>query len=258
MSLSSPGLGLVSPLERQDSSSAFYLTLLVWSQGSTSVVHIMNPYSNTALPFLSDVTLSIPNLPSSPSVPSPPRYSPPTPSDRSEPLHSNDPTVTVHNRTSAPSENLSPHNNLDQTLQSDSSNPYPPDSGQISIISDSFSDQIPDLECSICFSQFNNAFRCPKMLQCKHTFCLECLARMNVKSTEPSAILCPLCRGLTPLPTLGLPKLDTDPEVLSCLPAAMQRVYSVRFVRNKGRLQLKRSLTLYNGFRPGLDPFKSN
>ncbi|XP_076003653.1 uncharacterized protein LOC142996580 [Genypterus blacodes] len=99
----------------------------------------------------------------------------------------------------------------------------------------------PDLECSICFSQFNNVFRCPKMLQCKHTFCLECLARINVKSAEPKAIQCPLCRGTTPLPALGLPKLATDSDVVSYLPAAMQRVYSIRFQRSKGKLQVKRS-----------------
>ncbi|XP_033474950.2 uncharacterized protein LOC117252285 [Epinephelus lanceolatus] len=99
----------------------------------------------------------------------------------------------------------------------------------------------PDLECSICFSQFNNIFRCPKMLQCKHTFCLECLARINVKSAEPNTIQCPLCRGLTPLPTLGLPKLATNSDMLSYLPAAMQRVYSIRFQRSKGKLQVKSS-----------------
>uniref|UniRef100_A0A8C7XZZ4 RING-type domain-containing protein n=1 Tax=Oryzias sinensis TaxID=183150 RepID=A0A8C7XZZ4_9TELE len=104
-----------------------------------------------------------------------------------------------------------------------------------------FSEECPDLECSICFSQFNNVFRCPKMLHCKHTFCLECLARINVKSAEPNAIQCPLCRGLTPLPTLGLPKLATDSDVLSYLPAAMQRVYSIHFSRNKGKLQVKRA-----------------
>ncbi|XP_047448916.1 RING finger protein 223 [Mugil cephalus] len=116
-----------------------------------------------------------------------------------------------------------------------------PDPHQSPLRSQCSEESCPDLECSICFSQFNNVFRCPKMLHCKHTFCLECLARINVKSTEPSAIQCPLCRSLTPLPALGLPKLTTDSDVLSYLPAAMQRVYSIRFVRNKGKLQVKRS-----------------
>lgn len=139
------------------------------------------------------------------------------------------------------------------------SNPYPapatPPSFQVSVIIPSPDVHLsptppprwpegvcPDLECSICFSQFNNVFRCPKMLQCRHTFCLECLARINVKSAEPDAIQCPLCRGLTPLPALGLPKLATDPAVLAYLPATMQKVYSVRFQRNKGKLQVKRSV----------------
>ncbi|KAM6931354.1 uncharacterized protein FYW49_003224 [Xenentodon cancila] len=116
-----------------------------------------------------------------------------------------------------------------------------PDLHPVPLRSQCSEESCPDLECSICFSQFNNVFRCPKMLHCKHTFCLECLARINVKSAEPSAIQCPLCRGLTPLPALGLPKLTTDSDVMSYLPTAMQRVYSIRFVRNKGKLQLKRS-----------------
>ncbi|CAJ1069639.1 E3 ubiquitin-protein ligase rnf152 [Xyrichtys novacula] len=148
---------------------------------------------------------------------------------------------------------------LQPSLPANSSplNPYPapatPPSYQVSVIIPSpdlcpsplqpqhADDSCPDLECSICFSQFNNIFRCPKMLQCKHTFCLECLARINVKSAQPSAIQCPLCRSFTPLPDLGLPKLATDSDVLSYLPAAMQRVYSIRFLRNKGKLQVKRS-----------------
>ncbi|XP_037633853.1 RING finger protein 208 [Sebastes umbrosus] len=116
-----------------------------------------------------------------------------------------------------------------------------PDLGPSPLVSQCSEDSCPDLECSICFSQFNNVFRCPKMLQCKHTFCLECLARINVKSAEPNAIQCPLCRGLTPLPALGLPRLATNSDMLSYLPAAMQRVYSIRFLRNKGKLQVKRS-----------------
>ncbi|XP_010792709.1 uncharacterized protein [Notothenia coriiceps] len=61
------------------------------------------------------------------------------------------------------------------------------------------------------------------------------------KAADPNAIQCPLCRGLTPLPTLGLARLATNSDMLSYLPAAMQRVYSIRFVRNKGKLQVKRS-----------------
>uniref|UniRef100_A0A8C0YCG2 Uncharacterized protein n=2 Tax=Cyprinus carpio TaxID=7962 RepID=A0A8C0YCG2_CYPCA len=87
---------------------------------------------------------------------------------------------------------------------------------------------------------FNNVFNTPKVLHCKHTFCLECLARMNVTSTQPDTIQCPLCRAYTPLPNLGLPKLANDSTVLSYLPAAMQHVYSIRFNRNKGKLQVKR------------------
>ncbi|KAI4873790.1 hypothetical protein NFI96_002787 [Prochilodus magdalenae] len=102
-------------------------------------------------------------------------------------------------------------------------------------------ESFPDLECAVCFSQFNNVFNTPKMLECKHTFCLECLARMNVKSSQPETIQCPLCRAYTPLPTLGLPKLTTDPAVLSYLPEAMQRVYSIRFNRDRGKLQVKRA-----------------
>lgn len=101
-------------------------------------------------------------------------------------------------------------------------------------------EDLPELECAVCFSQFNNVFNTPKVLQCGHTFCLECLARMNIKSSQPASLQCPLCRAFTPLPTLGLPKLDTDVEVLSCLPEAMQHVYSIRFNRNKCKLQVKR------------------
>ncbi|XP_066510858.1 RING finger protein 225 [Hoplias malabaricus] len=110
--------------------------------------------------------------------------------------------------------------------------PYAPESP----VGDSF----PDLECAVCFSQFNNVFNTPKMLECKHTFCLECLARMNVKSQQPDSLQCPLCRAFTPLPSLGLPKLATDPKVISYLPEAMQRVYSIRFSRERGKLQVKR------------------
>ncbi|XP_041050376.1 RING finger protein 225-like [Carcharodon carcharias] len=98
-----------------------------------------------------------------------------------------------------------------------------------------------DLECAICFSNYNNVFRAPKVLNCGHTFCLECLARMNMKSNVAEAILCPLCRDLTVVPKDGLPKLGNDPNILSCLPEAMQRIHSIHFSRDKGMLFKKGS-----------------
>ncbi|TDH12657.1 hypothetical protein EPR50_G00049260 [Perca flavescens] len=200
----------------------------------------MNPYRHTSPPPEPYDNSQNPSL--SATVPSPPL------------IQTGHSSVTVlshnvpHYRASSDHAggNLLPHRTL--TLP-----PAPPPSCHVSVVvpspdlrlsplpSQCSEDTYPDLECSICFSQFNNVFRCPKMLQCKHTFCLECLARINVKSAEPSSIQCPLCRGLTPLPTLGLPRLATNSDMLSCLPAAMQRVYSIRFLRNKGKLQVKRS-----------------
>lgn len=118
--------------------------------------------------------------------------------------------------------------------------PTEPVPGDVDVSVAHGSDDPPELECAVCFSQFNNVFNTPKMLQCSHTFCLECLARINIKSSQPESLQCPLCRAYTPLPNLGLPKLATDVAVLSCLPEAMQHVYSIRFNRNRGRLQVKR------------------
>ncbi|XP_078082807.1 E3 ubiquitin-protein ligase RNF183 [Mustelus asterias] len=58
-----------------------------------------------------------------------------------------------------------------------------------------------ECECAICWNAYDNAFRTPKILECEHTFCLECLARMSLASVpdmEPG-MCCPLCRRLTPL-----------------------------------------------------------
>ncbi|XP_055516367.1 RING finger protein 225-like [Leucoraja erinacea] len=98
-----------------------------------------------------------------------------------------------------------------------------------------------DLECSICFSNYNNVFRTPKQLACNHTFCLECLARMNMKAQVAEAIQCPVCRSLTRVPKDGLPKLGNNSGILSCLPEAMQRIQSIRFNRGKGRLFVKKT-----------------
>ena len=46
-----------------------------------------------------------------------------------------------------------------------------------------------DTECAICQDFYNE----PRLLECMHTFCTDCMVRMVKKS----AILCPLCRFTT-------------------------------------------------------------
>ncbi|XP_029440532.1 RING finger protein 225 [Rhinatrema bivittatum] len=98
-------------------------------------------------------------------------------------------------------------------------------------------------ECIICFTQYDNVFKMPKVLRCGHTFCLECLARINVSSEEINSVTCPICRNATHLPTRkGLPALDTDMDILNQLPGGLA-LGSVRFSRKKGLLYVKDKAT---------------
>ncbi|CAM4557282.1 RING finger protein 225-like [Lepidochelys kempii] len=94
------------------------------------------------------------------------------------------------------------------------------------------------MDCVICFSPYDRLFKVPKVLGCGHTFCLECLARINVSSEQVNAISCPVCRELTCLPTRkGLPGLPTCRDLLDRLPLAPAApCSSVRFSRRRGLL----------------------
>ncbi|KAM9310178.1 E3 ubiquitin-protein ligase RNF183 [Pholidichthys leucotaenia] len=101
-------------------------------------------------------------------------------------------------------------------------------------------DNLEDTECAVCFSSYDNVFKTPKLLACGHTFCLECLARINVTSPELKELSCPVCRGVTELRHgRDLPRLGNNQDVIGRLPPQMQRALSVRFKRNKGKLVLK-------------------
>ncbi|KAJ0066625.1 hypothetical protein NL108_015831 [Boleophthalmus pectinirostris] len=99
---------------------------------------------------------------------------------------------------------------------------------------------IDETECAICFCSYDNIFKTPKVLSCGHTFCLECLARINVTSVELKSLPCPVCREITQIPHgQDLPRLGTNEDILHKLPPQMQRILSIRFKRSKGKLMLK-------------------
>lgn len=99
---------------------------------------------------------------------------------------------------------------------------------------------VEDTECSVCFCSYDNIFKTPKLLSCGHTFCLECLARINVTSTEVKSLSCPVCRETTELRHgQDLPRLGNNQDIIGKLPPDMQRMLSVRFQRSKGKLVLK-------------------
>ncbi|XP_037640891.1 E3 ubiquitin-protein ligase RNF183 [Sebastes umbrosus] len=101
-------------------------------------------------------------------------------------------------------------------------------------------DDVDETECAVCFCSYDNIFRTPKLLACGHTFCLECLARINVTSPELKTLSCPVCRELTELPHgQDLPRLGNNEEIIGKLPPDMQRALSIRFKRSKGKLLLK-------------------
>lgn len=114
---------------------------------------------------------------------------------------------------------------------------------------------LDETECPICFCTYDNVFKTPKLLSCGHTFCLECLARINVSSAEIKTISCPVCRELTEIRHgRDLAKLGNNQDIFRKLPPSMQQAQTVKFKRSKGKLVLKnQSLASFFGKKSTID-----
>ncbi|XP_020015927.1 E3 ubiquitin-protein ligase RNF183 [Castor canadensis] len=73
-------------------------------------------------------------------------------------------------------------------------------------------------ECPVCWNPFNNTFHTPKLLDCCHSFCVECLAHLSLVTPARRRLLCPLCRQPTVLAS-GQPVTDlpTNTAMLTLL-----------------------------------------
>ena len=63
-----------------------------------------------------------------------------------------------------------------------------------------------NLACSVCYQVFKN----PKYLPCYHSFCEECLAKMQKGSRKESKITCPECRREATVPAEGVSGLPNN------------------------------------------------
>ena len=67
------------------------------------------------------------------------------------------------------------------------------------------------LNCSIC----HNAYTDPKLLQCNHVFCRDCLVGLAHRNTQ--GLPCPTCRQVTPIPPAGVAGLQPANRFLEIL-----------------------------------------
>ncbi|KAJ3585264.1 hypothetical protein NHX12_013985 [Muraenolepis orangiensis] len=81
---------------------------------------------------------------------------------------------------------------------------------------------VPEVECPICYQEYNQYTKCPRMLECLHVFCTECLQRIQLCPCDVQhrlpAIPCPLCRHLTPLLSGDTLCLPPNMRILARLP----------------------------------------
>jgi len=88
----------------------------------------------------------------------------------------------------------------------------------------------PEVECPVCYQEYNQCTKCPRMLECLHVFCTECLQRIQLCPCDEHslpAIPCPLCRHHTPLLSGDILCLPPNLRILARLPPAATAAYGL-------------------------------
>ncbi|XP_056615146.1 RING finger domain-containing protein [Triplophysa dalaica] len=82
----------------------------------------------------------------------------------------------------------------------------------------------PEVECPVCYQEYDQNIKLPRMLECLHVFCTECLRKIQLTplhSPDPNSapsISCPLCRHSTPLQGRDAHSLPCNSRILAQLP----------------------------------------
>uniref|UniRef100_A0A8C5MXZ0 Ring finger protein 228 n=1 Tax=Leptobrachium leishanense TaxID=445787 RepID=A0A8C5MXZ0_9ANUR len=104
-------------------------------------------------------------------------------------------------------------------------------------------------ECKICYNYFDLDRRAPKLLECLHTFCQECLNTLHRREDRPWRLSCPICRHRTAFP---LYVRTDDPFPQDILPPISYQQRGLQYHHNPvGGVLLHGSAGLHYTLQPG-------
>ncbi|KAM4771694.1 RING finger protein 228 [Rhinophrynus dorsalis] len=75
-----------------------------------------------------------------------------------------------------------------------------------------------EYECKICYNYFDLDRRAPKLLECLHTFCQECLNTIHRREDRPWRLSCPICRHRTVVPDSRVDALPVNTKIAEAFP----------------------------------------
>ncbi|XP_036412382.1 E3 ubiquitin-protein ligase RNF186 [Colossoma macropomum] len=96
--------------------------------------------------------------------------------------------------------------------------PQAPSAAAVVLPSPSLALPFEDSECKICYNYFDLDRRAPKLLECLHTFCAECLHALHLREERPWRVTCPVCRHRTRVPDCRIRALPCNTKAAARFP----------------------------------------